>query len=471
MTHDINGGKPPISDAWGQAEDLYLSGSVPASLTGDGFKFELSDKPTKESFLLVAPTSSGMAVTAERLLRMLGNINAPRTLPVIALASALLFSSSLIPLASAQTVFGGSRAGRSAVPTTPPPKAATAQPAAAQPVSTVKTHQQRQAEAASPAPQTATAELPVSQGVIKQATAQIDGNFPAMKRAEVGGQIQDAWNDAKPRDAVQTFRLCEDCVYKIRTREFMTTTLVLPADAQIASADLGDGAGFQVKQKAANMLAVRPVSYGLDTNLNVYTQSGRVYPFYLRAESFNSKNIPDVLVKIIGSETPPKIETLEIEGGPVTAGAASIDGAGKDAEPKDGKKPPKEGKGADKIASAVDALTHPKSDSGDFVRSVPFDPSKLHGWNDYRLWGGGDSAKELKPIVVYRDDFFTYLQYGKKFDTLEDLPTAYVVKDGIDELVNTRVQGNTFIIENLASLITLKDGKSFLCIQYVGENP
>jgi ComB9 competence protein len=49
-----------------------------------------------------------------------------------------------------------------------------------------------------------------------------------------------------------------------------------------------------------------------------------------------------------------------------------------------------------------------------------------------------------------------------------ELPTAYVVVDGIDELVNTRVQGTTFIVESTHRLITLKSGQSFMCIQYKG---
>ena len=74
----------------------------------------------------------------------------------------------------------------------------------------------------------------------------------------------------------------------------------------------------------------------------------------------------------------------------------------------------------------------------------------------------------MKPETVFRDDRFTYVRFGKKWANVE-LPTAYVVVDGIDELVNTRVQGETFIIESTRPLITLKSGMSFLCIQYGGK--
>jgi ComB9 competence protein len=357
------------------------------------------------------------------------------------------------PTAS-QTPFG---AQARQVPATPPGKPATAPQAV--PTRTTATV----GASAAPVEQPESPTLPVPASVIKQAESQLNGQFPAMARAGVGGQVQDAWNESAPREGVQAFRLCEDCVYKVRLREFMSTTIILPEDTEVLTADLGDSAGFQVKVKAANMIAVRPASYGLDTNLNVYSKSGAVYPFYLRAESFNSKNVPDLVVKIIGRESPAKIEA------PAGAGLAgdATEGASGD-ETRQGKEGDGDGKekGGDKAAAAVEALTNPKPPAGDFVRKIPFDPSKLHGWKDYKLWG--DEA--LRPETVFRDGEFTYIQYGARWGAVE-LPSAYVVIDEIDELVNSRVQGTTLIVESISPLITLKSGKQFLCVQYTGEKP
>ena len=347
-----------------------------------------------------------------------------------AFALALLFSLSSISSVSAQTPLGGHRS----VPTTPPGKASSAQTAANQKTS---------------APQ-----IPMSSASVKQAADQAEGNFPAMARAGAGGQIQESWNLSEPRDGVYAVRICDDCVYKVRTREFMTTTIALPEDAVIVTADLGDPTGFQVQVRAANMIAVRPSTYGVDSNLNVYTKSGTVYPFYLRAESFNSVHVPDIVVRLLDREKPKEIKGVEED--PVAQDKGGRQG-------KDSDKP------NDLAFGAVHNLTHPAPAAGDFVRAVPFDPSTLRGWKDYELWGGGEDAERLKPEVVYRDDFFTYLQYGAAFDQVE-LPVAYVVRDGIDELVNSRVQGNTFIIESVAPLISLKNGKSFLCVQYLGKD-
>lgn len=364
--------------------------------------------------------------------------------------AALLVSMSLSHPALAQTALGQSGAGQpGAVSATPPGKnPASPFPSANHPAA-VPPSQMGGGQAGAKAA-TDNRVVPMSDDVHKQAIYQTEGVYPEMDRsgAGAGGQIQDAWNISEMRDGVYTTRLCEDCVYKVRTREFMITTLVLPPDAVIASADLGDATGFKVQVKSSNMLAIRPTAYGLDTNLNVYTKSGALYPFYIRSESFNSIHVPDLIVKILGNEKPKDIEGLAIDGGD-----DAVEGAGKATTRKKG----------DKTANALHDLANPKPGKGDFVRNVPFDPDKLRGWADYSLRG----SEELKPEIVYRDDFFTYIRYGEKWDGME-LSTAYVTIDGVDELVNTRVQGSTFIVESVNPLITLKNGKRFLCLQYKG---
>lgn len=437
MTRNDIGGVAPLSDAWERAERKFLT------TEGSAFKYAPPASATAHPVVYV-PTAEGMSVLStpasamkiERLLRAIDTVVAKKALPVFVLASAFLFSPSSIPSAAAQTAMGGQR---QAVPTTPPAPGA------------------QQAPAMPPAQNVPSREMPTS--AVFQAVDQSEGIFPQMARAGAGGQVQNAWDVSEPRDGVYAVRMCEDCVYKVRLREFMATTIQLPPDAQIAAVDLGDNVGFAATVKFSNMIAVRPSTYGVDTNLNVYTKSGKVYPFYLRAESFNSINVPDLMVRILGRETPEPIGVAIPASASAGAAVPAADGRqGKAVAP------------GDMVGAAVADLTNPQPQGNDFVRSVPFDPSKLHGWYDYKLWGGGDAEKELKPVVVYRDGFFTYLQYGRKFDPLE-LPAAYVVRDGKDELVNSRVQGNTFIVESVSKLISIKSGESFLCVEYTGENP
>lgn len=271
----------------------------------------------------------------------------------------------------------------------------------------------------------------VPQGSVAQAQAQGAGNYGPLARPDtVGGQIQEAWSRPGNKQGIHVQNECGDCVYKVRLRQYMVSAIQLPTDTKILSADLGDASRFEVKKRTDNTLAVKPTGAGVDSSLIVYTESGKVYSFYLRAEGINSKSVPDLSFRIVGNDTIGMTYVEFDANGSPTNNAAAV-------------------------------ATHGATD---FLKTAKFDPAALRGWDDYKLWGD----KKLRPEQVFRDDHFTYIQFADKWNDLE-LPTAYVVIDGIDELVNTRVQGTTFVVESTHRLITLKSGQSFMCIQYKGE--
>lgn len=304
-------------------------------------------------------------------------------------------------------------------------------------------------------PPAVTAPLPDS--VVEDAAMQRDGFYPVMHRPSGGGQIQNIWNETNPDEGVHVAPLCDDCVYKVRVREFMTSTIILPETSRIAHVTLGDPNGFQAKVIGPNMLGLRPNGWGMDSNLTVLTEAGGVYPFYLRAESFNSDQVPDLVFRIVGEEVAPETAIPVPVMAPSPPVAVLPAGAPDDLP----------GLGREDVGpveSALRDLRREDSGEGDFIERVEFDPGRLHGFGDYTLWG--DSS--LAPEVVFRDERFTYLQYGDRWPGL-DLPAAYIIVDGIDEPVNTRDQGRTYIIESVNPLISLKLGSRFLCIEYVGE--
>ena len=269
-----------------------------------------------------------------------------------------------------------------------------------------------------------------------------------MKRASVGGQVQDAWDSASEKAGVFKYAYCPDCTYKVRLREHMVSTIELPAGEVFEKADVGDPDNFKVEARGKRRLAVKAAGFGVDTNLIVYSKSGAVYPIYLRVESYNSKNVPDLLVRIEGQV--PSSEGMTgfkpVEGEKDNDGVPPLTVSKEVADLRQGPSPPP---------------------PGDFVKNAPFDADTLRGWGEYKLWGGGNYVEDLKPETVFRDDHFTYIRFGEKWKDIE-LPTAYVVVDGIDELVNTRVQGRTYIVESTRRLITLKSGATFICIEYTG---
>ncbi len=252
-------------------------------------------------------------------------------------------------------------------------------------------------------------------------------------------QIQKAWDEAKQNEGIYIYDSCENCTYKVATREFFITTIQLPANEVIETIDIGDNSSFQIKQRTSNAIAIKPLIPGVDTNIIIWTNAN-IYPLYIRSEGIDSPNIPDMVVKII----PDKFPNVKI---------------GKLAQKLENKTDIK----AD-IPIEKPVINSVKPTQRKYPQELQFDPSKLRGWGDYELAGD----KELKPLSVFRDDYFTYINFGSKFNEI-DLPVAYVVNDGIDENVNTRVNGTTLIIESVAKKITLVSGKKYICITYEGK--
>ena len=303
--------------------------------------------------------------------------------------------------------------------------------------------------------------MPVPQSVVDQAKDQNEGLFGPMVRPVTAGQIQEAWDYANPEDGVYEPEMCGNCTYRIRARERMVTLIELPQGEKILGIDRGLKAGWKIEKRDENRFAIQPVSFGYDTSLIVRGVSGQVYPFYIRAEAFNSANIPDLYVRIKG--VAPLDTSMAVD---VAAWEAKSPPEGAQEAAEKTALPPLKAPAGKEVDKAVSDLTetNPNTPDSDFVAEAPFDPNALRGWGEYDLWGDD----ELRPVTVFRDDYFTYIRYGEKWKDLE-LPTAYVVVDGVDELVNTRVQGQTFIIESTQKLITLKSGMKFLCIEFVGE--
>jgi ComB9 competence protein len=315
-----------------------------------------------------------------------------------------------------------------------------------------------------PAPQTPVTAVPVPDSMVRQATDQAEGKFTTMKRGAVGGQIQEAWDGDQAKGTFKT-PLCNDCEYKVRTREFMVTLIELPTGEQIASWDNGDTENFEVVKRGDRRLAVRPQGFGIDTNLIIYGKSGMTYAIYIRTESVNSKNVPDLRFVIEGHVRVAKPAPLADEpdattdeSDPAAIGQAPAKTSSK-ARPQGTAKPLSAAAMAEAAKAASTSQKQP-----DYVQTASFNPDKLRGWGNYSLRG----SNELKPESVFRDDYFTYIRFGEKWKDIE-LPTAYVVVDGIDETVNSRVNGTTLVVESTQKLITLKSGLSHICIEYRGS--
>ncbi len=125
----------------------------------------------------------------------------------------------------------------------------------------------------------------------------VNGEYPPMKRdGALVGAIQRAWDNSPGSAGIFVVRYSADQVIKIRLREFMTSTIVLPEWETISTHVLGDAHGFKVVKTQPNILVASASITGADTSLTVVGDSGRVYSFYVRSEGYNSPNIPDLTV-------------------------------------------------------------------------------------------------------------------------------------------------------------------------------
>ncbi|RWA36995.1 P-type conjugative transfer protein VirB9 [Xylella fastidiosa] len=86
-----------------------------------------------------------------------------------------------------------------------------------------------------------------------------------------------------------------------------------------------------------------------------------------------------------------------------------------------------------------------------------FDPAKLN--LDY----GTSGDKTAIPLnSAFDDGQFTYFL----FDQNAEIPSVYTVgPDGTESIVNTRREGPYLVVERTASLFTLRNGNSHLCVQ------
>lgn len=266
---------------------------------------------------------------------------------------------------------------------------------------------------------------------------QLEGEFAPLDRppAIPLGALQKAWDKAQPGAGVYRVRWNQNDTIRISVREAMTTTIRLPDWEVIDSTVLGDQKIFRSQQLNDNTLELWTTIPGSDTSLKILGESGNIYSFYIRAETWNSDNLPDLAVIVEAS-------------GPALIAAAPTRGAQLATYPLPNL--------VDTLGGGADSEPPP---APDWLKRLGFDPTRIR--RDLTLQG--DEA--LAPYDVFRDDQFTFLCYGDNWEDSDLMVAApYQVVDGVDRQVNFRVTHNCLIVETVGDL-TLKHGDSVLCVR------
>ncbi|WP_139532724.1 TrbG/VirB9 family P-type conjugative transfer protein [Helicobacter pylori] len=252
--------------------------------------------------------------------------------------------------------------------------------------------------------------------------------------------------------------------YKIRLRYAMATLLFF--SKPISDFVLGDKVGFDAKILESNdrILLIKPLQIGVDSNISVIDNEGKIFSFYVFSTTFTSSKHPNLQVFIedknyyTNAFIKPQKENQE----------NMAENAPKDAQKNN--KPLKEEKEETKekeeetiiIGDNTNAMKIIKKDIQKGYKALK---SSQRKW--YCLWACSKKSKlSLMPKEIFNDKQFTYFKFDKKL-ALSKFPVIYKVVDGYDNPVNTRIVGDYIIAEDVSAKWTLRLGKDYLCIRFV----
>ncbi len=246
--------------------------------------------------------------------------------------------------------------------------------------------------------------------------------------------------------------------YKIRLRYAMATLLFF--SKPISDFVLGDKVGFDAKILESNdrILLIKPLQIGVDSNISVIDNEGKIFSFYVFSTTFTSSKHPNLQVFIEDKNyysnafLKPQNKENTLENAPTN------------------NKPLKEEKEETKekeeetitIGDNTNAMKIVKKDIQKGYRALK---SSQRKW--YCLGICSKKSKlSLMPKEIFNDKQFTYFKFDKRL-ALSKFPVIYKVVDGYDNPVNTRIVGDYIIAEDVSAKWTLRLGKDYLCIRFV----
>lgn len=245
--------------------------------------------------------------------------------------------------------------------------------------------------------------------------------------------------------------------YKIRLRYAMATLLFF--SKPISDFVLGDKVGFDAKILESNdrILLIKPLQIGVDSNISVIDNEGKIFSFYVFSTTFTSSKHPNLQVFIEDKNyysnafMKPQNKENTLENAP-TNNNKSL---------KEEKEETKEEETIT-IGDNTNAMKIVKKDIQKGYRALK---SSQRKW--YCLGICSKKSKlSLMPEEIFNDKQFTYFKFDKKL-ALSKFPVIYKVVDGYDNPVNTRIVGDYIIAEDVSAKWTLRLGKDYLCIRFI----
>ncbi|GAA8095647.1 hypothetical protein Kazakh3177_08230 [Helicobacter pylori] len=253
--------------------------------------------------------------------------------------------------------------------------------------------------------------------------------------------------------------------YKIRLRYAMATLLFF--SKPISDFVLGDKVGFDAKILESNdrILLIKPLQIGVDSNISVIDNEGKIFSFYVFSTTFTSSKHPNLQVfiedKNYYSNAFMKPQNKENALENALENTPTNNKPLKEEPLKEEKEETKEEETIT-IGDNTNAMKIVKKDIQKGYRALK---SSQRKW--YCLGICSKKSKlSLMPEEIFNDKQFTYFKFDKRL-ALSKFPVIYKVVDGYDNPVNTRIVGDYIIAEDVSAKWTLRLGKDYLCIRFV----
>ncbi|WP_100963224.1 TrbG/VirB9 family P-type conjugative transfer protein [Helicobacter pylori] len=259
--------------------------------------------------------------------------------------------------------------------------------------------------------------------------------------------------------------------YKIRLRYAMATLLFF--SKPISDFVLGDKVGFDAKILESNdrILLIKPLQIGVDSNISVIDNEGKIFSFYVFSTTFTSSKHPNLQVFIEDKNyysnafiKPQKENKENKENKEDTLENAPTNNKPLKEEPLKEEKEETKAKEEETITIG-DNTNAMKIIKKDIQKGYKALKSSQRKW--YCLGICSKKSKlSLMPKEIFNDKQFTYFKFDKRL-ALSKFPVIYKVVDGYDNPVNTRIVGDYIIAEDVSAKWTLRLGKDYLCIRFV----
>ncbi len=286
---------------------------------------------------------------------------------------------------------------------------------------------------------------------INDAVAQSAGNFDSMNLTYLTsmGMQQKAWNDpmqhmgeGQLKPGYSKYMWTPDVVLPVRLREGMMTLINLPTWELIEKVHIGSPESFGGEIAAPNslLLYADPNYIGVDSNLIIFGRSGNRYVFYLRSETYNTDRITNSVIDVLVG---PQYTPVE-DGGKMVSneGASTVVGVNR--------------------SGAQQSST---TNLDKWTGTVPFEPENFRFDIDVFLPNPSDIS--IAPERVWRDDIFTYIDFGKKALSMKERPVVNLLVQGSEVPVGSRTVGEysrMIVVEGIGDMV-LRNGQKIVCLK------